>query len=142
MSWWVVVAAAIVVAAVGWAATSWLLGEANQAGDVDKRASVRVEAIKTGLGIGAGTTGSFALLLAVRRQQHNESDATEKNVTELYTKAADQLGSEEAPVRLAGAVRARAAGPQQPWPTPEHRERHLRLPADALHSAGRAAAAR
>ncbi|MGV9368166.1 hypothetical protein ACWDN5_46225, partial [Amycolatopsis sp. NPDC003731] len=89
MSWWVVVAAAIVVAAVGWAATSWLLGEANQAGDADKRAAARVEAIKTGLGIGAGTTGTFALLLAVRRQQHNESDATEKNVTELYTKAAD-----------------------------------------------------
>ncbi|MGV9365004.1 pentapeptide repeat-containing protein, partial [Amycolatopsis sp. NPDC003731] len=43
-----------------------------------------------------------ALLLAVRRQQHNESDATEKNVTELYTKAADQLGSEKAPVRMAG----------------------------------------
>ncbi len=102
MSWWVVVAAAVVVAAVGWAATSWLLGEANRAGDADKRAAARVEAIKTGLGVGAGTTGIFALLLAVRRQQHNESDATEKNVTELYTKAADQLGSEEAPVRLAG----------------------------------------
>ncbi|WP_143168721.1 pentapeptide repeat-containing protein [Amycolatopsis australiensis] len=102
MSWWVVVAAAIVVAAVGWVATSWLLGEANQAGDADKRAAARVEAIKTGLGIGAGTTGIFALLLAVRRQQHSENDAAEKNVTELYTKAADQLGSDEAPVRLAG----------------------------------------
>ncbi len=102
MSWWVVVAAAIVVAAVGWVATSWLLGEANRAVDPDKRAAARVEAIKTGLGIGAGTTGIFALLLAVRRQQHNESDATEKNVTELYTKAADQLGSEQAPVRMAG----------------------------------------
>ncbi|MET8848475.1 pentapeptide repeat-containing protein [Amycolatopsis sp. NPDC004625] len=100
MSWWVVVAAAIVVAAVGWAATSWLLGEADQAGT--GRSAARVEAIKTGLGIGAGTTGIFALLLAVRRQQHNESDATEKNVTELYTKAADQLGSEQAPVRMAG----------------------------------------
>ncbi|GHG30074.1 hypothetical protein GCM10017567_57400 [Amycolatopsis bullii] len=79
-----------------------MLGEADQAGDADKRAAARVEAIKTGLGIGAGTTGIFALLLAVRRQQHTESDATEKNVTELYTKAADQLGSEQAPVRLAG----------------------------------------
>lgn len=36
------------------------------------------------------------------QEQHNESDATEKNVTELYTKAADQLGSEQAAVRLAG----------------------------------------
>lgn len=102
MSWWLVVVAAIVVAAVGWVATSWLLGEADRAGDADKRALARVEAIKTGLGVGAGTTGIFALLLAVRRQQHTESDATEKNVTDLYTKAADQLGSAEAPVRLAG----------------------------------------
>jgi len=29
-------------------------------------------------------------------------DATERRITELYTKAADQLGSEKAPVRLAG----------------------------------------
>ncbi|MET8997133.1 hypothetical protein [Amycolatopsis sp. NPDC004169] len=35
MSWWVVVSAAIVVAAVGWAATCWLLGKANHAGDPD-----------------------------------------------------------------------------------------------------------
>ncbi|MFI5583391.1 pentapeptide repeat-containing protein [Amycolatopsis sp. NPDC051758] len=99
MSWWVVAAAAIVVVVVAWVATNWLLGEATAAKDPG---AARVDAIKTGLGIGAGTTGIFALLLAVRRQWHNESDATEKNVTELYTKAADQLGSIEAPVRLAG----------------------------------------
>ncbi len=99
MSWWVVAAAAIVVVVVAWAATSWLLSEASAAKDPG---AARVDAIKTGLGIGAGTTGIFALLLAVRRQWHNESDATEKNVTDLYTKAADQLGSAEAPVRLAG----------------------------------------
>jgi uncharacterized protein YjbI with pentapeptide repeats len=61
-----------------------------------------VDAIKTGLGIAAGTTGVFALLLSVRRQWHTEADAIEKNVTELYTKAADQLGSDQAPVRMAG----------------------------------------
>lgn len=99
LSWWVVVAAAIVVVVVAWVATNWLLGEASAAKDAG---AARVDAIKTGLGIGAGTTGIFALLLAVRRQWHSESDATEKNVTELYTKAADQLGSAEAPVRLAG----------------------------------------
>jgi hypothetical protein len=99
MSWWVVAAAAIVVVLVAWLATTWLLGEATAAKDPG---AARVDAIKTGLGIGAGTTGIFALLLAVRRQWHSESDATEKNVTELYTKAADQLGSTEAPVRLAG----------------------------------------
>ncbi|MEU8630929.1 pentapeptide repeat-containing protein [Amycolatopsis sp. NPDC048633] len=99
MSWWVVAAAAIVVVVVAWVATNWLLGEAATAKD---SGAARVDAIKTGLGIGAGTTGIFALLLAVRRQWHSESDATEKNVTELYTKAAEQLGSTEAPVRLAG----------------------------------------
>ncbi|UOZ09016.1 pentapeptide repeat-containing protein [Amycolatopsis sp. WQ 127309] len=99
MSWWVVVGAAIVVVVVAWVATNWLLGEAAAAKDPG---AARVDAIKTGLGIGAGTTGIFALLLAVRRQWHSESDAIEKNVTELYAKAADQLGSAEAPVRLAG----------------------------------------
>jgi hypothetical protein len=34
-----------------------------------------VEAIKTGLSIGAGTGGVFALLLAVRRQWHQELTA-------------------------------------------------------------------
>ncbi|SFW86605.1 hypothetical protein SAMN04489730_6432 [Amycolatopsis australiensis] len=76
-----------------------------------QRAAARVEAIKTGLGIGAGTTGIFALPLAVRRQQHNESDATEKNVTELYTKAADQLGSDEARSGWPGCTRSSG------WPT-------------------------
>ncbi len=98
MSWWVVTGAAVVVVVVAWAATGWLLDEAAAAKDPG---AARVEAIKTGLGIGAGTTGIFALLLAVRRQWHNEYDAVEKNLTELYTKAADQLGSAEASVRLA-----------------------------------------
>jgi hypothetical protein len=87
-------------------ATEWLLSEADSAVD---RGAARVDAIKTGLGVGAGTAGIFALLLAVRRQIHQEHttadtvlDATEKRVTELYTKAADQLGSGNAAVRLAG----------------------------------------
>jgi hypothetical protein len=106
LSWWAVVAAAAVLAAVVWGATAWLLREAGSAKDP---AAARVEAIKTGLGIGAGTGGVFALLLAVRRQWHQERssaatelDAAERRVTELYTKAADQLGSDKAPVRLAG----------------------------------------
>jgi hypothetical protein len=74
----------------------------------------------------AGTGGSFTLLLAFRRQRSteiiaaetrktqervgaadraadaSERDAEQRRITELYTKAADQLGSEKAPVRLAG----------------------------------------
>ncbi|MFJ7216943.1 pentapeptide repeat-containing protein [Amycolatopsis sp. NPDC098790] len=106
LSWWVVVLAAAIVVVAVTGATEWLLAEADHATD---RGAARVDAIKTGLGVGAGTAGIFALLLAVRRQIHQEHtaadtvlDATEKRVTELYTKAADQLGSGNAAVRLAG----------------------------------------
>ncbi|WP_167455127.1 hypothetical protein [Amycolatopsis kentuckyensis] len=44
-------------------------------------------------------------------QEHTAADAildaTEKRVTELYTKAADQLGSANAAVRFAGPTRPR-----------------------------------
>jgi hypothetical protein len=69
----------------------------------------QIEAIKTGLTVAAGTGGAFGLLLAFRRQRSTElalvstdRDATERRITELYIKAADQLGSDQAPVRLAG----------------------------------------
>lgn len=106
LSWSVVAVAALVITAVGWGATGWLLAEAAKAKDPS---AAKVEAIKTGLGIGAGTGGLFALLLAVRRQWHQELtasdttfDATERRVTELYTKAVEQLGSGHAAVRLGG----------------------------------------
>ncbi len=51
MSWWVVAAGGVVVAGVAWGATAWLLSEAAQAQDP---AAARVEAIKTGLRVGAG----------------------------------------------------------------------------------------
>ena len=48
-------------------------------------------------------------MLAFRRQHHQEIatvlsdlDATEPHITELYTKAVEQLGSDEAPVRFGG----------------------------------------
>ncbi|MGW4058909.1 pentapeptide repeat-containing protein [Amycolatopsis sp. NPDC004747] len=117
LSWWVVVAAAALVGAIAWGATSWLLGEADHATD---RGAARVDAIKTGLGIGAGTTGVFALLLAIRRQNHHERtaadtthDATERRVTELYTKAVEQLGSPKAPVRLGGLYALERLGETQ-----------------------------
>ncbi|GAB3988649.1 pentapeptide repeat-containing protein [Actinoallomurus acanthiterrae] len=97
---WGVVA---VVAAV-WVSTAWLLA---QTGAPD--AALRIDAIKTGLSVGAGTGGAIALVLAIRRQwlgeraqSHAEEDARERRITELYGKAADQLGNEKAPVRLAG----------------------------------------
>ncbi|MCE7009343.1 pentapeptide repeat-containing protein [Kibdelosporangium philippinense] len=99
-------ASALIIASVGWGATSWLLEQAELAKDP---AASRVEAIKTGLSIAAATGGVFALLLAVRRQWHQEvssadttNDAIERRITELYTKAVEQVGSGKAAVRLAG----------------------------------------
>ncbi|GDY28972.1 pentapeptide repeat-containing protein [Gandjariella thermophila] len=75
----------------------------------DQRDSVRLDTIRTAASIVVGTGGAAALLLTARRQRsteldlkQNEHDATERRVTELYGKAADQLGSDKAPLRLAG----------------------------------------
>lgn len=72
-------------------------------------ANDQINLVKTALSVGAGTGGVVALVLAGRRQWSTEEanrasahDAAERRVTELYTKAADQLGSDKAPVRLAG----------------------------------------
>jgi hypothetical protein len=71
--------------------------------------AARLDALKTAANIVVGTGGAAALLLAARRQRSAEldlvqkdHDATERRVTEIYSKAADQLGSDKAPVRLAG----------------------------------------
>ena len=126
ISWrWVVFGIAAVGAAI-WVSTWWLLAQTHGLHGAD-RATARLDAIKAGLSIGAGTGGAVALLLAMRRQwlserdqlhreqvadttqTHaervalaSEHDAAERRVTDLYTKAADQLGSDKAPVRLAG----------------------------------------
>jgi hypothetical protein len=72
-------------------------------------ARVQLDAIRTAGTLVIGTGGAVALLLTARRQRytelslvHTDRDATERRITELYTKAADQLGSAQAPVRLAG----------------------------------------
>lgn len=99
--------AVAVVAVAGSALTWWLLHIASTA--PSQAATVQIDAIRTGLTAAVGTGGAFALLLAFRRQRSTEvsavytiTDATERRVTELYTKAADQLGNDKAPVRLAG----------------------------------------
>lgn len=103
ISTWLLILAVVVIVAVTGPLTAWLYGIA---GDDPAR---RFEAIKIGLNMAAATGGAFALLLAFRRQRsteltlvHTDRDATERRITELYTKAADQLGSDQAPVRLAG----------------------------------------
>ena len=66
-------------------------------------------AVRTGLAAGAGAGAAVGLMLAFRRQHHQEiatvltdRDATDRRITELCTKAVEQLGNDEAPVRLGG----------------------------------------
>lgn len=97
----VVLAVAVVVAALSWFVLRRLYG--------GQAAQVQLDVIRTAGTLVIGTGGAVALLLTARRQRyieltlvHTDRDATERRITELYTKAADQLGSEKAPVRLAG----------------------------------------
>jgi len=119
--WWWVVLAGVMTGLATWGATWWLLTVAGHSADL------RVQAIQSGLTVAAGTGGAAALLLAARRQwlqerdqshredtdaasqlhqqrlaEITEQDAIERRITDLYTKAVDQLGSDKAPVRLGG----------------------------------------
>ena len=59
--------------------------------------------------LGPDAGAAVGLMLALRRQHHQEiataltdRDATERRITELYTRAVEQLGNDKAPVRLGG----------------------------------------
>jgi hypothetical protein len=100
----------------------------------------RLDAIRTASSLVIGAGGAAALLLAARRQRYveldleqKEHDANERRVTELYGKAADQLGSDKAPVRLAGVYALERLAQDQP----AHRQTivnvlcaYLRMPLD------------
>jgi uncharacterized protein YjbI with pentapeptide repeats len=78
--------------------------------------SDQLDAIKTAGTIVVGAGGAAALWLTARRQRTSElslnqvraahaatvADAEARRITDLYGKAADQLGSPQAPARLAG----------------------------------------
>jgi uncharacterized protein YjbI with pentapeptide repeats len=104
LSNWFIVAGALVVLAI--VAVIWFVMLRRYDG---QGMQVQLDAIRTGGTLVIGIGGAVALLLTARRQRyieltlvHTDRDATERRITELYTKAADQLGSEQAPVRLAG----------------------------------------
>jgi uncharacterized protein YjbI with pentapeptide repeats len=119
-----VVAVATMVLLLTCCATAGLVWWVNTSGLTGSElTTARLDAIRMGLSIAVGGGGVFALYLAWRRQRSNEADhqqrertlehyrqvadatnhdALERRITELYTKAADQLGSDKAPVRLAG----------------------------------------
>jgi hypothetical protein len=110
--------------------------------DSESKVSAHIEALKVASGVVVGGGGLFALYLAGRRQRtqelelearrmelaqrdrvqthaeevaaHAHQDAAERRVTELYTKAADQLGSDKAPIRLAGLYALERLGQGNP----------------------------
>jgi uncharacterized protein YjbI with pentapeptide repeats len=115
-----------IVAAVGGLLTLlWVLVDGNSA-----QPSTQLELVRIALTILLGTGGLFGLYLAWRRQRSteialqqkerdqidvarayalqersalaSEADAAARRITDLYTKAVEQLGSDKAPVRLGG----------------------------------------
>lgn len=93
---------------MAWGTTAWLLQDLGRL-PVAGQVSARIEAARTALAAAAGMGAAVTLLLAVRRQRHQElaaalttHDAVKRRVTELYTKAVEQLGNAQAPVRLGG----------------------------------------
>ncbi|MFG1645724.1 pentapeptide repeat-containing protein [Amycolatopsis sp. NPDC049252] len=102
----VLTAGAVVV--LWWPATAGLNGA--------DLVSARLDALKVGLSVAVGSGGVVALYLAWRRQHsteadldnrertlaHQQHDATERRLTELYLKAVEQLGSAQAAVRHGG----------------------------------------
>ncbi|MFD9948814.1 pentapeptide repeat-containing protein [Nonomuraea sp. NPDC059023] len=106
--WWWALPSALLIGAAAWGAAQWLLQDLPRV-PVPQQISLRIEALRTALAAAAGVGAGVTLLLAVRRQRHQEvaswhttHDAAERRVTELYTKAVEQLGSAQAPVRLGG----------------------------------------
>ncbi|MFC4082534.1 pentapeptide repeat-containing protein [Amycolatopsis samaneae] len=116
----------------------WLLLDWAAQPDADK-VRARLDAFRTALSVGVGAGGVFALWLAARRQRttelqliettriaaetkaHSERvaevterDLEERRVTELYTKAVEQLGSDKAPVRLGGLYALERVGQENP----------------------------
>ncbi|MFC6093965.1 pentapeptide repeat-containing protein [Saccharothrix lopnurensis] len=122
------IAAGIFVLSAGLVVALWWAGTAGLSGQA--LVTARFDALRTGLSIGLGGGGLFALYLAWRRQhatevglaqkerdqadvaraydlqrevaEHTRADAEARRITELYAKSAEQLGSDKAPVRLAG----------------------------------------
>lgn len=162
--WWRALPVALLVGATVWGDSTWLLQDLDKLPTLAEQVSARIEAVRTALAAGAGVGAAVTLLLAVRRQRHQElatahttHDATERRTSELYTKAADQLGSDRAPVRLAGLYALERLGEhtpalqqrvvdvicaylRMPFTAPAKQDRHVKI--RAAQRAARAGAAR
>jgi hypothetical protein len=119
---------AVLIVLVGAGVAIWLL-LTYTGGDTEANRT-QLDAIRTAGTVVVGTGGAAALLLAARRQRTAEialkqkdrdqsdvarafalqeqiaaatkADAEARRITDLYTKAVEQIGSEKAPVRLGG----------------------------------------
>jgi uncharacterized protein YjbI with pentapeptide repeats len=132
MTWWMIAGPILLGLMVTVAAMIFLLNVADVATSPNDRAQLRIDAIRTALAVGVGAGGVTVLILNMRRQLVNEYehqlqtktaeetryDAAERRVTELYTKAVDQLASDSAAVRV-GALYALERLAQA---NPEHRQ--------------------
>lgn len=113
-------ASAAVLIAV-WITTALLMPLTEDVQPERYRTQQRIQVVRTGLAAGAGVGAAVTVLLAFRRQQHHEvateqtdHDAGERRITELYTRAVEQLGSHEAPVRLGGLYALERLGQDNP----------------------------
>ncbi|MFJ9782367.1 pentapeptide repeat-containing protein [Amycolatopsis sp. NPDC101161] len=129
--WWVIAACVVVVAGVTWIAINWLLANVSTPAGGAGNPTLKLESIKTGLTVGAGAGAVIALGLNARRQwltertqEHTEQDATERRVTELYTKAAEQLGADKDPVVRMASLHSLERLAQD---NPEHRQTIVKI---------------
>jgi hypothetical protein len=95
-----------------------MLGLANDLPAGKDRVALQADAIKTGVTIAIGTGGAAYLLLAYRRHRMEEVDTRERRITELYTKAVEQLGHDKSAVRLGALYSLERLGQANP----EHRQ--------------------
>ncbi|MFI7284711.1 pentapeptide repeat-containing protein [Micromonospora chersina] len=121
-----VLAASVAIAAT--ASVLLLLSLVDGVGDQTEEVRLQIEAIKTGLTVGAGTGGALALLLTARKQwlserehllqirtsQVSERDAEERRITDLYAKAAELLGHERPSARIAALYALSRLGENNP----------------------------
>lgn len=104
---WMAMTALVVIGVaglIGW----WLLSVADQATG-PAHVTAQLDATRIALAAGGGAGASVGLLLAFRRQQHQEKatqlanlDAVERRITERYTAAIEQLGSDKPDIRIGG----------------------------------------
>ncbi len=95
--WWATIVVALPIVVLTAAAVLVLMRVVDLS-----TSSARLEMIKVALAVGAGTGAALTLVMARRRQWATEHDAAERRLTELYVKAVEQLGSEQAAVRHGG----------------------------------------